>query len=519
MKLVKSTALLVLAGATVALINGSLSATEAPRTATKVAHHKATHHKAAVKQHVTPTTVAPTTYTGTNNYSAPTTYTAPVTYTGPTTYTAPTTYAGPTTYTAPAAHVATTTTPRPASSKPATKTVVRVITKTVTVQPHRKPTHQTAPHKVHHHPVARPIYIVKTPGVLYSLAISGGTVGGGQINLFGTSGYASVAGTTVSSAQSMPLSSLVQEWNGSPLVAKVPVIVRVSGGPSYIVEVSSPSYDANQGLMKFTYSPWNFNEPISARLLALAGPHFKRGAPYAFGGGYVYLTVPSQSVTNGCALVTYSVCANVNLFQANLSGLTLSHVQFTQGNLDQANMDSTKLDHANLSGAQALLSNMNYATLDGATLTNGLFGQAMAQNASFKNINADGLNLTSANLTGSSFQSAVLANAILNQVNATSTDFSNADLMNAAIAHGQFNNANFSNTNLAGANLSFADFSSTNLTGANLAGANLYGASFNGAVLIGAQFSATTECPDGNMAATKPNCGFQTSTTSPVAGN
>ena len=391
------------------------------------------------------------------------------------------------------------------------------MTKTVNY-PANQAAHSSAAKSKHHAPVARPTYIVKTPGVLYSMAISGGTVGGGQINLFGTSGYASVAGTTVSSAQSMPLASLVQEWNASPLVAKVPVIVRVSGGSSYIVEVSSPSYDANQGLVKFEYSPWNLNQPISARLLALAGPHFKRGAPYAFGGGYVYLTVPSQSVTNGCALVTYSVCSNVNLFQANLSGLNLAHVQFTQGNLDQANMDSTKLTNANLSGAQALLSNMNYATLDGSTLTNGLFGQVMAQNASFKNINADGLNMTSANLTGSTFQNAVLANAIFNQVTATSTDFSNADLMNAAVAHGQFNNANFSGANLAGANLSFADFSSTNLTGVNLAGANLYGASFNGSVLIGAQFSATTECPDGNMAAARPNCGFQTSTTNPNAG-
>ena len=483
MKLVKSTALLVLAGATVALINGSLSATANPHVAVK-----ATHAKPAVKKAVKHT-ASSVTYTSSATYTAPTTYTAPVTYNVPTTYTSPTTYTAP-------------------------RTVVHVVTKTVYQGPRKS---SSKPGR--HVPVARPVYVSKAPGVLYSMAISGGTVGGGQINLFGTSGYASVAGTNVSSAQSMPLASLVQEWNASPLVAKVPVIVRVSGGSSYIVEVSAPSYDANQGLVKFEYSPWNLNQPISARLLALAGPHFKRGAPYAFGGGYVYLTVPSQNVTNGCALVTYSICTSVNLFQANLSGLDLSHVQFTQGNLDQANMDSTKLDHANLSGAQALLSNMNYATLDGSTLTNGLFGQVTAQNASFKNINADGLNMTSANLTGSTFQNAVLANAIFNQVNATSTDFSNADLMNAAVAHGQFNNANFSGANLAGANLSFADFSSANLTGANFGGANLYGASFTGSVLIGAQFSATTECPDGNMAAARPNCGFQTTTTNPNAGN
>lgn len=176
-------------------------------------------------------------------------------------------------------------------------------------------------------------------------------------------------------------------------------------------------------------------------------------------------------------------CRDMNLAEADLSGLDLSGMDFAGSFLagasfagctlvgasfDRAVLTGANFAAADLSAASFARSSMSETKFQAATLARANLAQADASGALFTDAVLDAVDLTMANLSGADFR-----NANLSGVSATRVDLTAAQLQQA---------------NLSGAKLIEANFSGADLTGADLSKANVLKASFSCAKLHKTRF-------------------------------
>lgn len=233
------------------------------------------------------------------------------------------------------------------------------------------------------------------------------------------------------------------------------------------------------------------------------------------------------------------------LFAADLAGLTLHSVDFSNANLEKSDLTEADLTEANLMRANmagidgssmklvdavGMRAKFKEAWLDGVDLTGGDFAQANFSEANLKGSQgrhvrmpqarlkgvdasevvwpeADlseaklhqavfrGADLTSVDLTASVGAEVDFSGARLDGMRAPEAKFKGARFTEAKMARAVLQRADLSSTELVGADLSMSDLSQANLQGANLTNANLKGAvladaNLEGAVLEGADLTS-----------------------------
>ena len=227
---------------------------------------------------------------------------------------------------------------------------------------------------------------------------------------------------------------------------------------------------------------------------------------------------------------------NVDLSQADLSGINCTGADFTNANLDGTIFSGATLTRAIFVGASLNKTNFSGATLDGAFFTdtdvsNVIWGTAIsAKGAHFKNSVGIGCqigsanpnvhaNFTKADFTGAVFSKSDFSYAYLNEATliksvfdgaiCEGTDFTSAQLGGldktaaADMSFSYMPNVIFSKANLFGVSFAFAsifgastkmsdaatieqaDFSNAYLEGIDLTAATLQGAKFNNACMVG----------------------------------
>jgi uncharacterized protein YjbI with pentapeptide repeats len=155
-----------------------------------------------------------------------------------------------------------------------------------------------------------------------------------------------------------------------------------------------------------------------------------------------------------------------NLTNADLRGANLHKARLKGANLQGANLQGVDLHKKNLVGVNLQEANLQGANLQGANLQEVNLVGATLKGADFQGANLKGVDFHKKNLVGINFQEANLQMANLQTANLQEANLLGADLRKAHLQ-----GANLRLTNLKGANLLY-----TNLQGANLQGANLQGA-------------------------------------------
>ena len=258
--------------------------------------------------------------------------------------------------------------------------------------------------------------------------------------------------------------------------------------------------------------------------------------------GQTFFNFRQQTITPSLATIQGSKNAqgldfqNVDLSQADLSGVDCTGADFTNASLEGANFSGAMLKNAIFVGADLDNANFSGAILDGAYFTGtdvskvqwgagisaigahftGAFGIGCNIGSSSPKVNADftHADFTGADFSKSDFSYALLIEATLIQgvfegANFQGVDFTSAQLGGldkTAAANMGFTympNATFSKANLFGVSFAFAtvfgasthmsdaatmeqcDFSNAYLEGINLTGAALQGAKFDNACLVG----------------------------------
>lgn len=199
----------------------------------------------------------------------------------------------------------------------------------------------------------------------------------------------------------------------------------------------------------------------------------------------------------------------VDLFAADLAGLTLHGVDLSGVNLQKADLTGTDLTGAVLakadftgadltgailSGVSALKSRWREAYLGEADLT-----EADLQSADLTEADLTGAKLNGARLSGARFKGAICVKAAFNgadlsEAKLAGADFSEADLSAAVIKEADLSRANLSKARLNGADLSKSKLTNAalreaDLTGANLVAADLTAADLSHATVVQADFS------------------------------
>ncbi|WP_438483088.1 beta strand repeat-containing protein [Oleiharenicola lentus] len=181
------------------------------------------------------------------------------------------------------------------------------------------------------------------------------------------------------------------------------------------------------------------------------------------GAGFYQADLRETNITGGQLSVAYK-----NLYQTNLSGLTLTNLSFTNGNADSVNFAGATLNNADFTGSRLWDANFTNANVSGANFTN-----AQVYYAYFAGADLRGTWLTGAQLAGANknLSATNLANKTLSNANFNNFNFQGATLTDVKFESGTLWNADFTNTNLARVNFTGAQLYSTILTGANLTGA------------------------------------------------
>ena len=158
--------------------------------------------------------------------------------------------------------------------------------------------------------------------------------------------------------------------------------------------------------------------------------------------------------------------AKSDLSEIDLSGLTMSHLDFTDADLTGCNLEETDLSSADLTGATLRKANLTGANLSSATLVACDLSQAILCKTQLQDANLDRATLRKANLQ----------NGMLERVSANFADFVEADLTNALLRSGSFKRTDFSSTVLRAADFSNAVMSEALVEEARGPGVNMQGA-------------------------------------------
>lgn len=184
----------------------------------------------------------------------------------------------------------------------------------------------------------------------------------------------------------------------------------------------------------------------------------------------------------------------VDLFAAELAGLTLHGVDLAGVNLDKADLTGTDLTEATL--ARAFLSDVDAseAILVGVLGVMLKMRDAVAEGIRLDDADLSKADLSGADLTASSAVRVKLVGARLKGVTAPNSTWTSADLTEAVVSDLQVVNSDLREVVLKAAAGNGADLSGCDLRGADLSEARLgriklVGADLRGAILVGADLS------------------------------
>lgn len=199
----------------------------------------------------------------------------------------------------------------------------------------------------------------------------------------------------------------------------------------------------------------------------------------------------------------------VDLFAADLAGLSLQGVDLSGVNLQKADLTGTDLTGAILAKADLSGADLTGAVLHGITGLRSRWKEAYLGEADLSEADLQGADLSDADLSDAKAPSARLAGARLKGVTGTrlglhgadlsearlsGADLTGADLSAAVLREADLARANLTRARLAGADLSKARLANAalrdaDLTGANLSNADLTAADLSHATVVQADFS------------------------------
>ena len=186
----------------------------------------------------------------------------------------------------------------------------------------------------------------------------------------------------------------------------------------------------------------------------------------------------------------------VNLSNANLKGVDLSHADLVGVNLQGANLEGANLDYANLTR-----SDLRGVNLQATVLSTTILQRASLSNANLQKSDLVGTQLQRANLNEANIQEARLIavrlnDAVMWDVKLRKSDLSGAKLQGANLLRADLRQADFEGAKLQGANLSSTNCEEASFIGADLRDASFYLAHFQNTKFRGAMMSSGTEIED-----------------------
>ena len=187
--------------------------------------------------------------------------------------------------------------------------------------------------------------------------------------------------------------------------------------------------------------------------------------------------------------------AKANLAGCTLDGSDLREVDLTGANLSKSSLAQVKLDEADLTGAQLAGAKFAGISLTAATLT----GLDLSR-ADLAGCNGDRADFTEANLSGAKFDRAQLAQADFTGANLEGVSFVGATLRAARCEGVKAKGVNCEGADLTGihgsggSDFSAGTFRRVRATGAVFTESTLDGADFTGATLARAQFGEASLC-------------------------
>lgn len=143
---------------------------------------------------------------------------------------------------------------------------------------------------------------------------------------------------------------------------------------------------------------------LLACLLALATPAFAQGPGVSTG------PITDQATRDGLSAEVRagrSVCANCDLFQADLSYLDLSNHDFAGSRLRQADLSLSQADRAGFRGANLSIANLFGGRFARADFSNANLSRAVLVGAYLGGARFDGAVLEEANLSGAELSHAI----------------------------------------------------------------------------------------------------------------
>lgn len=182
--------------------------------------------------------------------------------------------------------------------------------------------------------------------------------------------------------------------------------------------------------------------------------------------------------------------AEIDLFAADLSGLSLAGVDLSGANLEKADLSGSDLTEANLAKANLVGADLTGARLDRCTAVRARLREAYLGEAS-----AEGGEFSEADLAEADLPNFKAPNARFVRARARGAVFTNAALAGADFTEARLHDADLRGADLDGCVLRTAEFLRANLGGAHLVGVDaeggrFSGASFKGANLTEARFTA-----------------------------
>lgn len=185
------------------------------------------------------------------------------------------------------------------------------------------------------------------------------------------------------------------------------------------------------------------------------------------------------------------------LTEANFAAADLSQTSFVMSGLSKTKFHGVNLLDATLAGADCSLANFSDAVLENVDLSGASFSGAQLRHANLVNVTAH-----QADFTGAMLAQSNLMGANLIQTNFTAADLSGANLSKTRCINASFSCAKLHKVQFAGADLSDssadkgtqatdADFRDAHLDQASWVGANLCGSNFDRMTGTSADFSET----------------------------
>jgi uncharacterized protein YjbI with pentapeptide repeats len=196
----------------------------------------------------------------------------------------------------------------------------------------------------------------------------------------------------------------------------------------------------------------------------------------------------------GCDLSGAKLCRAV-LAKANLRGANLAGADLSGANLGGAFLDGTIFDGADLSDAVLSRTELSGARFKGANLTGADWLEAKPGNVDFSGAQLGQCNFLKCDLGGARFTGADVAEANFVECTLDDADFSRARMEKASFVASRGERVVFRGARMRqavlvhGSSFADADFEGADMEKVNLRGAILIGARFDGAILTGADLS------------------------------